>query len=140
MIYKLVKTSTSEQLRLQEFEEVPGALAPEKDMHWEEYVPPPPPEPTQMTFEEVARMYVSSVQMWMDQTVRARNYDSLLSACTYATDPNPMFAAEGQACVAWRSAVWTACYQILADVQSLTRGAPASTEDLIAELPTIVWP
>jgi len=140
MIYKLVKTSTNEQIRLQEFEESPGALAPEKDMHWEEYIPPPEPAPPALTPEQIATSYVSMVQMWMDQTVRARNYDGMLSACTYATDPNPMFAAEGQACVAWRSAVWTACYQILADVQSQTRPAPASTEDLIAELPTIVWP
>lgn len=83
--------------------------------------------------------YADAVQRHMDATVRVRNYDGILSACTYATSTVPQYAAEGQACVAWRDAVWVAAYAVLAEVESGTRPAP-SVEALIAELPTLVWP
>jgi hypothetical protein len=84
--------------------------------------------------------YTTAVQTWLDDTAEERNYDHILSACSYVTSTNPLFQAEGQACVAWRDAVWASCYQIMGNVQAGNRAAPATTEDLIAELPTIVWP
>jgi hypothetical protein len=95
------------------------------------FVPSDPPSVDQ---------YTAAVQAWLDDTAEERNYDHILSACSYVTSTNPLFQAEGQACVAWRDAVWASCYQIMGNVQAGNRAAPATTEDLIAELPTIVWP
>lgn len=97
-------------------------------------VDPPPPTPEQI----IANM-TAAVQQHLDVKARERNYDGILSLCTYAASPNSKFAAEGQAGVEWRDAVWAKCYEILADVQAGTRPAPTA-EQLIAELPGFTWP
>ncbi len=83
--------------------------------------------------------YINSVQSVLDVTAQTRGYDGILSACTYATSNNVTFAAEGQACVAWRDAVWSKCYEILAEIQSGVRQPPTITE-LLSEIPVIAWP
>lgn len=80
-----------------------------------------------------------AVQRHLDATAKTRNYDGILSLASYATSTNPTFAAEGQAGVAWRDAVWAYCYQALAAVQAQTRAVP-TWEELKAELPAMVWP
>lgn len=82
---------------------------------------------------------INAVQEMMDLKAKERGYDNILSACTYATNTNTKFAAEGQACVTWRDSVWSACYQIMADVASGTVPEPTLNE-LLAELPSMVWP
>lgn len=86
-----------------------------------------------------AANFTAAVQAHLDATARTRNYDGILSACSYATSTNLPFSVEGQACVAWRDAVWLYCYQQLALVQAGTRSIPASTAAFIAELPAISW-
>lgn len=91
------------------------------------------------TPEQVQQRMVAAVQRHLDATARARNYDGILSLASYATSTHPPFAAEGRAGADWRDSVWGYCYQILADVQAGRRTIP--TEDqLIAELPIMVWP
>lgn len=83
--------------------------------------------------------YTIAVQALLDSKACERNYDGILSACTYATSANAKFAAEGKACIAWRDACWSYCYQALADVQAGKRAAP-TIPDLLAELPALAWP
>ena len=77
-----------------------------------------------------------AVQNMLDSAAKAKGYDSILSACTYAAYPNP-FQVEGQEFVAWRGAVWAKCYEILAEVEAGTRAAPTVSE-LLAEIATTV--
>ena len=81
----------------------------------------------------------SAVQKHMDEKVKERNYDSILSLCTYATSPTAKFSKEGQAGVSWRDEVWAKGYAILADVESGARAIP-TVDELLAELPVFVWP
>ena len=83
--------------------------------------------------------FTSAVQSHLDSTAHSRNYDGILSACSYATSTNLTFSVEGKAAAAWRDAVWLYCYQQLALVKAGTRIIPASTTAFIAELPKIVW-
>jgi len=97
------------------------------------------PEPTPPTEEEITASLTAAVQGHLDSTARTRNYDGILSLCSYATSLDPVFHAEGQAGVEWRDACWRTSYQVMADVKAELRPIPTSVE-LIAELPIMVWP
>lgn len=81
----------------------------------------------------------SAVQAHLDATARERNYDGILSLCTYATSNNSRFSLEGQAGVVWRDAVWAKCYQVMDEALAGSRSVPTEAE-LIAELPAFSWP
>lgn len=100
------------------------------------YTPPPPPPPTA---EQVQAAVVQAVQAHLDATARTRNYDGILSLCTYATSSVAQFAAEGQAGVFWRDSVWSYCYGVLGAVKAGTRSVP-TVDELLAELPAMSWP
>jgi len=80
--------------------------------------------------------YTEAVQKHLDAKAQSKNYDDIVSACSYAGAPNP-FQAEGTAFVGWRGDVWAKCYQVMGAVQQGTRTAP-TIEALIAELPVLV--
>jgi len=96
-------------------------------------------EPEKPSAEQIKAQYTVAVQAMLDAEARTHNYDGILSACTYATSTVEKFKAEGQACVNWRDAVWSACYAILAEVEDGTRNQP-TVAGLISMLPAMTWP
>tara|TARA_R100000935_G_scaffold43672_1_gene66133 strand:- start:625 stop:1173 length:549 start_codon:yes stop_codon:yes gene_type:complete len=76
----------------------------------------------------------SAVQSVLNESSQARNYDSIISECSYATSTGT-FGAEAQATVDWRDAVWTHVYNVEAAVIAGSREAPTVTE-MLASLPT----
>lgn len=99
-------------------------------------LPTPEPEPSP---EEIAAGFTAAIQMRLDNFARTRNYDGILSACTYATSTVPKFQAEAQTCVNLRDATWAAAYEILAQVQAGQRPMPATIEDIEDDLPALAW-
>lgn len=95
--------------------------------------PPNPPDVRVMV-----KAFVDAVQKHLDTVAMERNYDGILSLCTYATSTVPKFKTEGQAGVEWRDACWAHCYQVLYDVQSAARVAP-TVDELLEELPAMTW-
>ena len=83
---------------------------------------------------------ITATQARLDSFARTRNYDGILSACTYATSGVPKFAGEGQAAVDARDATWATLYTILGEVQAGTRPVPTGFADIEADLPVLVWP
>ncbi len=103
-------------------------------------IPDPSPEQVQATkWESIKADYVVAVQALLDTKARERNYDGILSLCTYATSTMSQFKAEGQAGVGWRDSAWEKCYQVLGEVKSGTSPQPTVAE-LVAMLPVMVWP
>lgn len=96
----------------------------------------PPAAPTEAA---ILSSLTAAVQIYLDATARERNYDGILSLCSYATSLDLTFKTEGQAGVEWRDAVWRASYTIMAAVKSGIRGIP-TVEELIEEMPPMVWP
>jgi hypothetical protein len=96
------------------------------------------PEPIPPTEAEIIASLTTAVQAHLDSTARQRNYDGILSLCSYATSLDPVFKAEGQAGVEWRDACWRGSTQIMADVKAGLRDVPTADE-LLAELPGIGW-
>lgn len=88
--------------------------------------------------DAIMKRLVGAVQNHLDSVARLRNYDGILSLCSYATSTDVTFSVEGQAGVAWRDACWRHCYQTLSDVQNDIRSIP-TPDELVAELPTISW-
>lgn len=84
--------------------------------------------------------FTDAVQAHLDNMARRRNYDSIQTAVTYRDDPNPQYAAEGQALFEWRSAVWTYATEQLTKVKTGERTVPTSVNDFLQELPNFSWP
>ena len=82
--------------------------------------------------------YVAAVQAMLDARAKQDGYDHILSASTYASPPSNYFAAEGNAYLAWRSAVWAAGYAALA-AHPANEPRP-SVEAFLATLPGYVAP
>lgn len=91
------------------------------------------------TTEQTTATFIVLIQKKLDTFAKTKGYDSILSACTYATSTVPKFAAEGQAAVNIRDTTWACCYDILEAVQAGTRPMPTFT-DIEAELPAMTWP
>jgi len=78
-------------------------------------------------------------QGYLDNFAKSAGYDSILSACTYATSAVPKFAKEGQYCVTARDTTWSKAYEVLTQVQAGTIAVPTEAE-FIAMLPVLVMP
>lgn len=76
----------------------------------------------------------------LDDFAASRYYSSILSLCTFATDPNPKFAAEGQYGVVARSTTWSTLYVILDEVLTGVRPMPTCFADIEPLLPVLQWP
>lgn len=98
------------------------------------------PGPIQPTTEQLQVAFAASIQQRLDDFARTRNYDGILSACTYATSTNQRFKADADYCVQKRDETWAAAYDILAQVLADTRPMPASIADIEVDLPALVWP
>jgi len=93
------------------------------------------PNPALVIQEQI----VNAVQLRLDTFARTRNYDSILSACTYATSQIPKFSSEGQQCVDLRDATWSTLYSLLAEVQSGTKVMPSDYLEVEPLLPVLQW-
>ena len=97
--------------------------------------PPPPPTP-----EQIQASVVSQTQMRLDTFARTRNYDGILSACTYATSAVPRFKSDADYCVTARDATWATLYEFMAEVQAGTKPMPTGFASVEPLLPVLSWP
>ena len=82
--------------------------------------------------------YENAIQGLVDMTATERMFRDGVTLASYVASTNPQWAAEAQAFVAWRDAVWAYSYAELAKVQAGERAQPTPTE-FLAELPAIMW-
>lgn len=94
-----------------------------------------PKPPTLTSLKPILEM---AVQNHLDDTVKMRGYDNMLSACSYVNSNVAEFRAEGLACVEWRDIVWANFFTKLAHIKE--KDLKPSTADVISELPPMVWP
>lgn len=75
----------------------------------------------------------------IDSVAASRGYDSGATCAGYATSSVTKWAGEAAAFIAWRDAVWTSVFDLLAEVEAGTAVVPTAAQ-LIAGLPAIDWP
>lgn len=80
--------------------------------------------------------YSNAVQAHLDATAQSRLYTDGNSLATYTTSTNPQWAAEAQAFVAWRDAVWQQVYAMWA----IPPDPVPTPAEVVAGLPVIEWP
>lgn len=101
--------------------------------------PPPEPEPEPEPGPPTLEDYRVAIRDYVDATAQSRNYDNAVSCASYVNSTNTQWAAEAEAFVAWRDAVWAYAFAELEKVQDGTRPQP-TIEEFLQELPAMVWP
>lgn len=88
----------------------------------------------------IKRQIQDATQRRLDDFARTRDYNSILSAATYATSTVPCFAADGQYAVQARDATWGKLYEMLEEVEAGTRPMPSGYAEIEPLLPKLQWP
>jgi len=83
-------------------------------------------------------VYCLEIQALIDRKAQERQYDSGATLASYVNSTIEHWAAEAQAFVAWRDAVWLYALAELDKVQKGKRDQP-SLEAFLAELPDFEW-
>lgn len=82
--------------------------------------------------------YTAAIDARVESAARSRRYNSAAHMASYVSSTVPEWAAEAEAFVSWRDAVWTYALAQFAAVES---GSPAPTiPEIIASLPSPAWP
>lgn len=87
------------------------------------------------TLADAAKVLTADVQAWLDATASQNGYDSLASCISYKGSIVTQWATDATAAIAWRDAVWQACFQWQ---QSAVANPPATfptSAEVIAQLP-----
>jgi hypothetical protein len=106
---------------------------------WEAQHPPPEPEPP--TPEEQLTAAERAVAAYLNRKVREeKGYDNVDALPKYAIQTeNASYKAEAEVAVNWVTTCWEAWYALRAAVEAGEKPLPTS-EEVIAELPPLVWP
>lgn len=88
----------------------------------------PPP-----TSDQIQTAICTEVQGRLDDFARTLGYDSLLSACAYATSANPAWQRDAQRCITARDETWAALFTAFTDDPP-----PASYTDIESRLPNLM--
>lgn len=75
----------------------------------------------------------------LDSFARTREYDGIISLCTYATSTVEKFRVEGQRGVDLRDQSYAALYQYLEAMLTGAEPVPKSLSDVEAKLPVLTW-
>ncbi len=79
------------------------------------------------------------VQEYLDTKIKERDYDNIVSLCSYILSTNPKSYLEAQAGIKFRDACWDKYYEVVNSIVSGSRNIPTQ-EELTNELPNIEWP
>lgn len=89
--------------------------------------------------EATLSLFRAAVQAHLDAKAHERLYDNGFTLASYSVSTIPTWKAEADAFVVWRDAVWAYALEELAKVKGGERELP-SVEDLLRELPNLIWP
>lgn len=86
------------------------------------------------TADQILAQLTKAIDMHVEAAAITRQYNSAAHMASYVASTVPQWAAEAQAFVAWRDAVWLFALDRLAAIQRGEEAVPSSS-DLVASLP-----
>lgn len=93
----------------------------------------------QATIDRVVVLARAQAQADLDAFAQEKNYDGILSACSYATSGNSAFGAEGQKAVSVRDSYWSGLYGYLDNVKAGVSPVPKNWKEIRDNLPALSW-
>jgi len=90
------------------------------------------------TLAQTQASYTTALEAMYDTTAQSRKYDNRLTCALRAGYAGP-FQAEGTAFAVWMDTCNAYAYQVMTEVLLATRPLP-TVQELISELPELVWP
>lgn len=108
------------------------AIASEADLLTGEIFAIEPPVPT---LADVSATLITDVQAWLDATAQANGYDSIASCISYKDSSVAQWNDDATAALAWRDAVWQACFQWQQDALANPPATFPNSAEVIAQLP-----
>lgn len=91
--------------------------------------------PPDASVADYAGNVVIAVQAWLDSEAARNGYDSIASCVSYADSTVTRYREDAIAAIAWRDAVWSACYAMNAEQASNPPDPLPSSAQIIAQLP-----
>lgn len=85
------------------------------------------------------KRFSAHVQARLDAAARSLGYDSIISACSYATSSHPVYGAQGRYFTQWRDACWQSLFDLIDQGLGLQYPLP-SLAQLDAALPPFDLP
>ena len=92
-------------------------------------------EPPAPTLVDAAVDLTAAVQRWLDTTAAGNGYDSLASCISYRGSSVTQWNDDATAAIAWRDAVWQACFQWQQSAVSNPPTTFPTSAEVIAQLP-----
>lgn len=89
---------------------------------------------------DIKQDIAQGTQARLDSFAQTRNYDGILSLCSYAGSPVEKFRLEAEYGQQARADTWQKVYEIEAEAEAGTRPVPAGYKDIESELPPLAWP
>ena len=91
------------------------------------------------TFARVIELTRIEATARLDAFALTREYDDITSLCSYSTDPDPDFKAEGQRGVELRSLTWKSLREYNHAVATGKKPVPRLDSEIFAILPELTW-
>ena len=82
----------------------------------------------------------SAVDGHVDETAKAKGYNSAAHCASYVKSTVPAWAAEAETFIAWRDAVWLTVFEMMEFVLAGENPAPENPAQVVEMLPEIKWP
>ena len=93
----------------------------------------------QKTTEDAIEEVKQEVQRRLDLFAQTRNYNNILSACSYSCSTIDKFKKEAECCIKLRDETWEKCTELLEQVQNKQIKMP-TMKQVLEVLPKLEWP
>lgn len=94
---------------------------------------------SQEVFARVVFLARKKVGEDLDKFANTRDYDGIVSLCSYSTDPDPAHAAEAQRGVELRSQAWASIRDYQVAVATGVKPVPRFESEIFAVVPALTW-